>query len=187
MCGSCISKVVCWQQHHSKWRLRGNCCQLQTESLWKHHGAMAALQQPFLEKSPQSLLAKNNKHWGHRSWVLEENPPGSSLFLKTASGYQQLTGRSCNSKDEVVYMQRKHCNGIALLWQQGDRNLGRAFLDERCCGAVVVLWQHFWGDGFHLVVAKSNKWQATINWQQPQNWGGLMATLFGSADWKWLQ
>jgi len=85
------------------------------------------------------------------------------------NGYQQLAGGSCSSEDEFVYVQGQHCNGIALLWQQGDRNLGGVLSDERWCGAVAVLWRHFWGEGLCLVVANSNKWQATINWQQPQH------------------
>jgi len=76
---------------------------------------------------------------------LEEKPPGCSLFLKTTNGYQQLTGGSCRSKDEFVYVQGQHCNGIALLWQQGDRNLRVALLVQNCHGAVVVLRQPFLG------------------------------------------
>jgi len=33
--------------------------------------------------------------------------------------------------------------------------------------------------GWCLVVAENNKWQATINRQQPQHSGGPMATVFG--------
>jgi len=76
---------------------------------------------------------------------LEEKRPGGSLFLKTTNGYQQLTGRSCGSEDEVVSAQESNCDGVALLWQQGDRNLGGAILNEKCCGAVAVLWQPFLG------------------------------------------
>jgi len=104
------------QQHHGRWRHRGNCCQLQTESFLQHFGAMAALQQPFLkEKSPRSLLAKNNK----------------LFWLKNTTLLQCLSVPAALQQPFLEILAVPLCQNAKLFWLQ----------TEPCC-SIADHWWH---------------------------------------------
>jgi len=138
---------------HGRWRRRGLAVGCK-----RPFGSIVAVQRRlcsnrFWRRSPCGpFLAKTTNTDG-----IAAESGGKALFLKTTNGCQQFTGGSCSSDNEVVYVQGKQWqwrrsdmaagwkNGVALIWQQGERNLRVALLVQNCHGAVVVLWQPFLG------------------------------------------